>query len=327
MLSCVPGIYRCDDITAARQTWTFYTDGMEQTWVRGLVSPPTGKAHLYSVVADVGGFRHDDLGVSPPNFAPSMDSELALDFAQADPAKMVRTGSKQPFGAYSGDGGKTWSAFTVPKGVKSGGSAAISADGKSIVWVPGGTANGFVSSDHGKSWAVIAGPAGGVMPAADRVNPGTFYAYAPATGNLYRSTDGGRTFAKIQATVGQKGHAMVLNPAAAGDWWIGGESGLSHSTDGGTTWSTLGGVAKVYAIGLGKAKTADGYPAIYLAGQVKEARGIFRSDDEGATWTQISDDAHHFAGADVVIGDPRLYGRVYLGTNGRGVMYGDPRQP
>ncbi|WP_143668915.1 MULTISPECIES: hypothetical protein [unclassified Streptomyces] len=30
------------------------------------------------------------------------------------------------------------------------------------------------------------------------------------------------------------------------------------------------------------------------------------------------------AGGNTITGDPRIYGRVYFGTNGRGVIYGDP---
>jgi xyloglucan-specific exo-beta-1,4-glucanase len=53
-------------------------------------------------------------------------------------------------------------------------------------------------------------------------------------------------------------------------------------------------------------------------------QAIFRSDDAGRTWARINDDRHQFGTQQVVSGDPRIYGRVYLGTNGRGVLYGDP---
>lgn len=53
--------------------------------------------------------------------------------------------------------------------------------------------------------------------------------------------------------------------------------------------------------------------------------GLFRSDDGGATWTAISDEEHQFGGSNVISGDPRRHGRVYLGTGGRGIIYGDPR--
>ena len=54
--------------------------------------------------------------------------------------------------------------------------------------------------------------------------------------------------------------------------------------------------------------------------------GIFRSTDSGAAWVRINDDRNQFGGAPggVITGDPEVYGRVYLGTNGRGVLYGDP---
>jgi hypothetical protein len=53
--------------------------------------------------------------------------------------------------------------------------------------------------------------------------------------------------------------------------------------------------------------------------------GIFRSDDQGETWIQMTDEQHQFATAGVVIGDPKRFGRAYVGTHGRGIVYADPK--
>ena len=51
---------------------------------------------------------------------------------------------------------------------------------------------------------------------------------------------------------------------------------------------------------------------------------MFQSDDGGASWSRINDDQHQFGNmGEALTGDPRIYGRVYLGTNGRGVLYAD----
>jgi hypothetical protein len=68
------------------------------------------------------------------------------------------------------------------------------------------------------------------------------------------------------------------------------------------------------------------YPTIYILGNLQaNNQAIFRSIDEGASWMRINDDEHQFGTQSVVAGDPRIFGRVYVGTNGRGVLYGDPR--
>ena len=81
----------------------------------------------------------------------------------------------------------------------------------------------------------------------------------------------------------------------------------------------------VDALGFGKAAPGKDFPAIFLLGTIHQLHARYRSDDAGRTWVRIDDDQHQYANADVplIIGDPRIYGRVYFTTGGRGVIYGD----
>src|SRR5690242_21794513 len=63
---------------------------------------------------------------------------------------------------------------------------------------------------------------------------------------------------------------------------------------------------------------------MYLVGTVGGVAGVFRSDDGSNSWVRINDDQHQFGNiGGAITGDPRIYGRVYLGTNGRGIFYAD----
>ncbi|MDX6393055.1 MAG: xyloglucan-specific exo-beta,4-glucanase, partial [Streptosporangiaceae bacterium] len=56
-------------------------------------------------------------------------------------------------------------------------------------------------------------------------------------------------------------------------------------------------------------------------------QGVFRSVNESATWTRINDGQHQYGWiGQTITGDPRVFGRVYLGTNGRGILLGDPAE-
>ena len=109
-----------------------------------------------------------------------------------------------------------------------------------------------------------------------------------------------------------------------GDLWLAfRSSGLYHSTDTGATFTKLDAVQEAYSLGIGKAAPGKKNPALYLAGKVGNLQALFRSDDDGGNWVRISDDQHQYGWISHVTGDPRIYGRVYFGTGGRGIVYGD----
>lgn len=64
--------------------------------------------------------------------------------------------------------------------------------------------------------------------------------------------------------------------------------------------------------------------AVYLNGVVDGQRGVFRSDDAAATWVRVNDDKHQWGWTGSCLGaDPRVYGRVFVCTNGRGIQVGE----
>ena len=78
---------------------------------------------------------------------------------------------------------------------------------------------------------------------------------------------------------------------------------------------------------MGAPAPGTDYPALYLVGVVNGVRGFFRSDDRARSWVRINDDRHQYGLVLHITGDPKKYGRVYVGTHGRGVLYGDPAEP
>jgi photosystem II stability/assembly factor-like uncharacterized protein len=300
--------------------WKVGADGIEETAVLALISPPAG-AHLISGVGDIGGFRHDNFKVSPrPGMSQPIISSISIDFAEKNPSTIARIGWATPEGAWSTDGGVTWTAFA---NAPSGGprTIAVSSDGSRFVLSPN-SGTSFWSTDNGTTWTPSTGAPSNDPVIADRVNPLKFYAFDASSGSVYVSVDGGVSFA-LAATGLPNNGSIHASPAAEGDIWIGTNSGFFHSTNSGATFTNLPGGQQVYAFGFGKAVSDYTYPTLYISGVVNNIPGIYRSSDAGATWIRINDDQHQYAAFGPVIGDPRIYGRVYVGTNGRGIIYGD----
>ena len=233
-------------------------------------------------------------------------------------------------GGYSTDASATWTAFAlnppVPEPKAAIGPIAVSADGASWVCsIAKGTAQ--ITTDKSASWNAVQGLPPGAVVVADRASAGTCYGFDAANGKLFVSNNGGSSFAPA-GTVAGKYTAMAATPGLAGHLWFSGKDGLLRSTNGGTTCTRIAGVASSTGIGFGKAAPGHSYPALYLSGLIGAWNGLFRSDDEGATWVRLNDENHQWGWAGKAItGDPRVYGRVYVGTNGRGVLWGEPTAP
>ncbi|MGY0539903.1 carbohydrate-binding protein [Nocardioides sp. YJ-D4] len=324
------GIWRSKDANASdsggTSHWTAGARGLEETSLLDAIAPPGG-ATVITSMGDQGGFRHDSLTKVPSGRLsnPMMTNSTDIDFAQSKPSTMVRVGhGGDQDGAYSTDGGSTWNGFKAePVADANDGRVALAADGSTIVWTEAGQAP-YRSTDKGSSWSRVSGLGTDAVVVADRSSAKTFYSLSGGT--LYASTDGGATFT-ARATNLPSGRLTAV-PGVAGDLWIAGsDKGLLHSTDGGRNFSTLKSVQSASALGFGKAKPGTGYQALYLIGTVKDVTGVFRSTDEGATWLRVNDKAHQWGAigsVGVITGDPDTYGRVYIGTNGRGLLYGAP---
>ena len=330
------GIWGSVDVTAAdagKMThWNFPNVGLEETVPEAIVSPPDG-AHLISAVGDIGGFRHEDLTKSPKDgffTDPQLNTNRGLDFAALAPMIVVRVGDgddgKGVRGGYSLDNGVTWKPFAKepPSSQHGRGTIAISADGKIVVWNPE-KGLPFSTTDWGKSWLPCRGLKEKMRVVSDRVNVTKFYSYNAETGQLLESLDGAKNFALRTEPVSTKGDSAAISatPGSDGDIWVSTWDKVYHSTDSGVTFVQLEGMKNAH-IGFGMPAPNKKTPAIYINGTAAGTEGTFRSDDGGASWVRIDDADHQFGWKNAVIGDPRVYGRVYIATGGRGIIYGEP---
>jgi hypothetical protein len=117
---------------------------------------------------------------------------------------------------------------------------------------------------------------------------------------------------------------IYSTPGKEDELWLAAFDGLYRSTDGGQSFSIVNNVTEIHGFGFGKAAPGSNYPSMYLIGVVNGVRGIFRSDNSAMSWIRINDIRHQWGLLLHITGDPKKWGRVYIGTHGRGIFYGDP---
>ena len=349
-------VYATNDLGKDALLWRPWVAGVEQTAVLTLTSPPKGP-HLISGIGDIGGYTHFDFNVSPPiQSNPIFTNSDTVDYAGRAPNVLVRSGTHQAHAerrtatlGYSTDTGKSWKPlyapmpadYVPPKTIGYNASdpyidAAIvtSADGKTFVVMTRGP---VLTRDRGKSWIKIKGLSKTGHPVADRVDPKRFYAIDFEKGIVLASSDGGASF-KPLATKGlpadisgdepdwrEIAWPLLATPGVHGDLWFRSRHWLFHSSDGGKVFTEVKSDLRVEALAFGKAPKGKTYPALFAIGSKGELTAIWRSDDMGKSWIRVNDDKHEYGrGFRCIAADPRIFGRVYVGTDGRGIVYGEP---
>jgi len=313
-------------------------------------------ADLFSVVADMVGFRYASRDIVPQATSATflyVAQGTGISYCASQPLNTAfvgwdETNVSNPMSGITSNNGLTWADIpnTSPG---TGGKIAVASDNpKNLVWAPYGATPQY-SQDGGMTWqqATYNGAAlpaswqlsnpwwNGDVLAPDLVAPGTFYYFD--NGNFYYSTDGGATWTLGNTTWPPNAAwvisvSIVPNPVTAGDVWMSFAPNsnqtetypLMHSSDGGKTFSAVSTLTSTNFVAFGKGATAV-TPALYVHGQTPGATAdaIYKSEDLGVTWVQISDPAQmQFGLINSLEGDMRTEDLVYVGNSGRGVFYG-----
>lgn len=234
---------------------------------------------------------------------------------------------------------------------------AISPDENVIVW---SVAEGIrlpvdmviVSSDGGRTFRTVqicdieGNPVerGGMKVFSDRMDSSLFYGFGENS-EFYISTDGGLNF-KQRALPGEFPDVNFALIDCANKTEVRGECGKQ-----GVFYMALkeNGLWKLhydkekddiavtklsapgdtfYRVGLGILRPDGSYAeenkAIYSAAKIDGEYGFYRSVDDGKTFVRLNSEKQMFGEINSIEGDSRVYGRFYLGTGSRGVLYGEP---
>ena len=218
------------------------------------------------------------------------------------------------------------------------------------------TSETWYSTNGGASWSQSTGYTGSLLANAgttgrnlvpDPIDGMRFYAHNCGPDNGYQSTfyesvDGGASFQPTTqgyALPCNNGVSLVPEPGATGVLWVSmpqfdiTDEPLRRTTDGARTFTVIDQVDGALTVACGAPAAGRSNPAVYVFGVVNGVEGLFVSDDvsalpgsaASATWRKINPRRLGFQKLSSLAADPLIYGRVLVGTDGRGAFIREPR--
>ena len=322
------GIYMTENLWDAKPMFKMAVTNLEETVPNELVSLPG--ASTSTVLGDIDGFIYPDITKYYDRYNPNMGTSTGLAVAGKATNVMVRVGSAVYL---SQNTGGTWTKIANPSSTANSGWCAVGADGKCIVVTPS-NAHAFYTFNNGSAWTEMPGiTSNNIRFFADYEKANVFYANVSNTLRTYTYNEAAGIF-EYNASVSLSGaynNRLTVVPGISGEIWFprntGGLGRITNAQTANPTITTFP-LSTVTCVGVGKAAPGKTYPSLYIWGKPAstDPTGLYRSDDEGENWIRINDDEHQFGGpgnAQFVKGDMNVYGRVYMSTVGRGIIYGE----
>ncbi len=196
----------------------------------------------------------------------------------------------------STDGGGSWSSSSFPSYYYNYGPLAVHPTSSNILYgcgyfYSGGNYIAFVkSTDSGANWTMkTVSPLGSyaqsyalaISPADPNMIYLSGYFYTTVTSYyLYRSSDGGNTWANVTGSIGTSYpiYGLAVDPTNANKVYAGTSWGVFRSADAGATWIKNSGYAYSYALAVDRNN-----PNTIYSGYIKE---VYKSTDGGVNWTK-----------------------------------------
>jgi len=348
-------------------TYTPDSTGLENMDATCAISVPNG-GPLALTIQDRPFWRITNPAAYPSTYGPDFNNEICwgheVCFANSNP-NVLYANHHTLVGGNSGgayrslDAGQTWTKLNNPSGFQTTyyGTSMCAFDANKAVWAFSNNGPMNFTANGGSSWSACSGvPASGWggqywnntnRLASDGLDANTGYAYNDGTGFIYKTLDGGATWARcsdssftpnatqgfyfgqLKSVWGKSGHLFYTDGVDENGILPNGRP-FFRSLDHGVSWTQLTNVQSVFRFGIGAPVPGQGsgYPAVYIAGYVSGTIGIYRSDNAdqaSPTWTLISAAIHPIQNdvMSCMTGDYNVPSRVVIGYLGSAFIYGE----
>jgi len=339
------GLYKSTDGGA---TWALSINGIDglrliQAFASHHSTP--GVLFLSAQIVDAAGSTTTDLFKSSNGGTTWTRSSTGLPTSAGQPVQRItidETASNTVYvsgllGVYkSTDGGATWAQRNTGIAGVPIGEFAICRSSPATLYAAsadGGNVSVYKSTDGAATWTLVSSPGSGLLGAlaVNPLNANTVYIGVlggfPNADHVYKSTDGGATWVEHSAGLGNDdgtGTKLILHHPLANGYLLSTKTAtgeLYATTNGAVNWSNSStGLANAYVTSL---TYAPGLYEMYAG----TSRGVFKSLDDGATWSATANASLRNTHIGALTIDPSnsavLYAGVSSDSNVSSVSQGD----